>query len=129
MYALKQGHVGVREVQRSLGFSNASLAQYRVDKLAEMGLLKEDAGSYQVVGEVKVDVLKDFTRLGRILVPRFVFYAMLFTVLTGYLALAATGTYASQPIFGLSALLPRPGICGVLVRGAQSVEVRSVGPS
>lgn len=101
MYALKQGRIGVREVQRSLGLSNASLAQYHINKLAEMGLLQEDGGEYQVVGEVKVDVLKDFTRLGRILIPRFVFYGVFFTVFAVYLGLVAAGSYASEPIIGL----------------------------
>lgn len=105
MYALKQGRIGVREVQRSLGLSNASLAQYHINKLAEMGLLQEDGGEYQVVGEVKVDVLKDFTRLGRILIPRFVFYGVFFTVFAVYLGLVAAGSYASEPIIGLFAVL------------------------
>lgn len=105
LYALRQGSVGVREVQRSLGLSNASLAQYHINKLAEMGLLKEEGGEYRVVGEVKVDVLKDFTRLGRILVPRFVFYGMLFTVFTVYLSIVTIGSYASDPIIGWFAVL------------------------
>lgn len=105
LYALKQGNVGVREVQRSLGLSNASLAQYHINKLAEMGLLKEEDGGYRVVGEVKVDVLKDFTRLGRILVPRFVFYGMLFTIFTAYLSLVTVQSYASEPIVGWFAVL------------------------
>lgn len=105
LYALKQGTVGVREVQRSLGLSNASLAQYHINKLAEMGLLKEDGGEYRVAGEVKVDVLRDFTRLGKILVPRFVFYGMLFTVFTVYLSIVALGSYASEPIVGWFAVL------------------------
>lgn len=105
LYALKQGSVGVREVQRSLGLSNASLAQYHINKLAEMGLLREEGGEYRVSGEVKVDVLKDFTRFGRILVPRFVFYGMLFTVFTVYLALVAEQSYVTEPIVGWFAAL------------------------
>ncbi len=105
LYALKQGSVGVREVQRSLGLSNASLAQYHINKLSEMGLLREEGGEYRVVGEVKVDVLKDFTRLGKILVPRFVFYGMLFTVFTAYLCLVTVESYASEPIVGWFAAL------------------------
>jgi hypothetical protein len=105
LYTLKQGKVGVREVQRALGLSNASLAQYHINKLTEMGLLKEDGGEYQVVGEVKVDVLKDFARFGTILVPRFVFYGMLFTVFTVYLALVAVQSYSTEPIIGWYATL------------------------
>lgn len=105
LYALKNGSVGVREVQRSLGLSNASLAQYHINKLAEMGLLKEEGGEYRVAGEVKVDVLRDFTRFGTILVPRFVFYAVLFTVFTAYLSLVAVQSYASEPITAWFAVL------------------------
>lgn len=105
LYALKQGSVGVREVQRSLGMSNASLAQYHINKLAEMGLLKEEGGEYRVTGEVKVDVLRDFAKFGKILVPRFVFYGMLFTVFTAYLSLVSVHSYASEPITAWFAVL------------------------
>jgi hypothetical protein len=105
LYTLKQGKVGVREVQRALGLSNASLAQYHINKLTEMGLLKEEGGEYQIVGEVKVDVLRDFARFGKILVPRFVFYGMLFTVFTVYLSLVAFRSYSTDPIVGWFAAL------------------------
>lgn len=39
-------------------------------------------GGYVLVGEVKLGVLRHFVRLGRILVPRFIFYASFTTVLT-----------------------------------------------
>jgi len=105
VYALKKGKVGVREVQRSLGFSNASLAQYHVNKLADMGLLKEEGGEYRVAGDVKVDVLREFTKFGGILVPRFVFYAVLFTLLSAYLGFVTASLYASEPIVGWFAVL------------------------
>ena len=44
VYALKRKRVGVREVQRSLRLSNPSLAQYHLNKLKELGLLKEEGG-------------------------------------------------------------------------------------
>jgi hypothetical protein len=86
VYALKKRKVGVREVQRALLMSNPSLAQYHLNKLRELGLLSEDGGEYSIVSEVKVDVMKDFLRVGTLLVPRFIFYAAFFTVLTVYLA-------------------------------------------
>jgi predicted transcriptional regulator len=78
VYVLKKGRVGVREVQRSLGFSNPSLAQYHLNKLKELGLVREDGGEYEVVSEVRVEVLRDFLRFGTLLVPRFVMYAVIF---------------------------------------------------
>jgi predicted DNA-binding transcriptional regulator len=84
VYALKKNRVGVREVQRALGFSNASLAQYHLGKLKDLGLVREENGEYEVMNEVKVDVMRDFLRIGTSLIPRFVFYAVFFTILADY---------------------------------------------
>ena len=95
VYALKKRKVGVREVQRALLMSNPSLAQYHLNKLKDLGLVSENNGEYEVVGEVKVDVMRDFLRLGTLIVPRFVFYAVVFTVFAVYLA------YVGYPYFGV----------------------------
>ena len=63
VYALKKRKVGVREVQRALLMSNPSLAQYHLNKLKDLGLVSENNGEYEVVGEVKVDVMRDFLRV------------------------------------------------------------------
>lgn len=99
IYALKKRKVGVREVQRALLMSNPSLAQYHLNKLKELGLVSENNGGYEVVGEVKVDVMRDFLRLGTLIVPRFVFYAVVFTVLAIYLG------FVGSPYFGLVPVL------------------------
>ncbi|TLX99316.1 MAG: hypothetical protein E6K95_09775 [Thaumarchaeota archaeon] len=49
VYALKKRKVGVREVQRALRLSNPSLAQYHLNKLRELGLLREEGGDYVAV--------------------------------------------------------------------------------
>ena len=99
VYALKNRRVGVREVQRALLMSNPSLAQYHLNKLRELGLVSENNGEYEVVGEVKVDVMRDFLRLGTLIVPRFIFYAVIFTVFAGYL------TFVGSPYFSLVPIL------------------------
>ncbi len=76
--------VGVREVQRALGFSSPTLALYHLDKLKELGLVAKDSGEYRLVKEVKVDILKQFMKVGRVFVPRFTAYAALFTGLSAY---------------------------------------------
>ncbi len=76
--------VGVREVQRALGFSSPTLALYHLDKLRELGLVAKDSGEYRLLKEVKVDILKQFIKVGRIFVPRFAAYAVFFTVLLAY---------------------------------------------
>jgi len=90
-YLLESGgsNVGVREIQRSLGFSSPSVAAYHLDKLCSLGLVeKRLTGEYFLVQEVKVGVLKLFTKLGRFLVPRYLFYSVLFsTMLVVYLTI------------------------------------------
>ncbi|HET7405016.1 MAG TPA: hypothetical protein VFJ63_02775, partial [Candidatus Bathyarchaeia archaeon] len=71
--------VGVREVQRALEFSSPTLALYHLDKLKDLGLVSKDSGEYRLIKEVKVDVLKQFLKVGRVFVPRFALYATLFT--------------------------------------------------
>lgn len=75
------GSVGVREVQRALGFSSPTLASYHLDKLVNLGLVDKKLGEYYLVKTVKVGVLKQFIRFGSFLLPRYVLYAMLFTAL------------------------------------------------
>ena len=97
VYAMKRSRVGVREVQRALGLSNPSLAQYHLNKLKELGLVKEDNGEYEIVGEVKVDVMRNFLRIGTSLIPRFVFYAVFFTIVAAYTAWLSVGDYSNAP--------------------------------
>ncbi len=105
VYALKRDRVGVREVQRALGLSNPSLAQYHLNKLNELGLVREENGEYEVMKEVKVDVLRDFLRVGTSLIPRFVFYAVFYTILVGYMAWVYLTEYSGVPIAGWLTLL------------------------
>ena len=92
MYLLKapSPSAGIREVQRALKFSSPTLAQYHLDKLRELGLVRKESAEYLLVSDVKVGVLRQFYRLGTVLVPRFVLYAVLFTVLLGFLAFIIT---------------------------------------
>lgn len=91
LYLLKSrgGTVGVREIQRKLGFSSPSVAIYHLDKLSSLGLVeKTNLGEYYIKREVKVGVLKFYTRLGNLLLPRYLFYTTLFiAMLTYYLIL------------------------------------------
>ncbi|MCJ7719488.1 hypothetical protein MUO69_06125, partial [Candidatus Bathyarchaeota archaeon] len=68
---------------------------------------KKGTGEYVLEEEVKIGILKFFMRMGRFIVPRYLFYSVLFsTMLIAYLALCFLGEvfpslYAI--IFGLSA--------------------------
>jgi predicted DNA-binding transcriptional regulator len=88
--------VGVRQVQRALGFSSPSIAVHHLGKLEDLGLVrKKVTGEYVLEEEVKVGILRFFTRMGRFLVPRYLFYSVLFsTMLTAYLVLTTLGQTA-----------------------------------
>ena len=71
---------GVREIQRSLGFSSPSIAVHHLNKLMDLGLAKKTkTGEYVLVQEVKVGILRFFARIGRFLIPRYLFYSVFFT--------------------------------------------------
>ncbi len=81
----KDGVIGVRELQRQLGFSSPALAAYHLNKLEELELVVKERGDYRLVREVRVGVLKQFMKLGGFLLPRYVLYASMFTVLLIFL--------------------------------------------
>ena len=76
-----RGVVGVRETQRSLGFSSPALALYHLEKLVELGLVRKVRDEYHLVKTVNIGVLKQFTKVGTFLLPRYTFYATMFTTL------------------------------------------------
>ena len=79
---LKTGRpMSIREVQKALHFSSPSVAQHHLERLHELGLLekKEIGGSYSLVSEVKIGILRHFIKLGRLLFPRYFFYAVFST--------------------------------------------------
>lgn len=73
--------VGVREVQRALGFSSPSVSSYHLNKLKDLGLVESVRGDYNLVREVKVGVLRQFITFGGLMLPRYLFYAVLVTTM------------------------------------------------
>ncbi|MGD8546187.1 MAG: hypothetical protein PVH12_08450 [Candidatus Bathyarchaeota archaeon] len=74
--------VGVREIQRKLGFSSPSVASYHLNRLVSLGLVEKTVtNDYMLISEVKVGLLRFFTRLGRFLLPRYLFYSVWFTTM------------------------------------------------
>jgi DNA-binding transcriptional ArsR family regulator len=80
-----ESSVGVREVQRALGFSSPRLAAYHLEKLEELGLVENRCGEYFLIKEIRVGVMKHFLKLGRFLLPRYFFYATMFTTFLIYI--------------------------------------------
>lgn len=107
MHILKGGQetVGVREVQRALGFSSPSVAAYHLQKLQDLGLVENAYGDYRLIKEIKVGVLRSFVSVGGVMLPRFLFYAVLVTsMLVTFLAtfpFVLTREYITTLVMGL----------------------------
>jgi len=97
----EDGLIGVRELQRQLGFSSPALASYHLNKLVDLNLVDNDRGDYRIIREVRVGVLKEYIRLGTFLLPRYVLYATMFTTLLVYLVVK----FDESTFFSLYALV------------------------
>lgn len=93
MYILmkrRNAPVGIRELQRELHFSSPTLAKYHLERLADLGLVKQNEdGTYALLKEVRVDIVQPFLTVGSFLVPRLLAYAVMISVLFAYLAIVA----------------------------------------
>ena len=75
---------GPRDIQRKLKFSSPSLAVYHLDKLVEFGLVEKVMGEYRLTRVVDVGILKQFTRLGGLILPRHVLYASMWSTIFAF---------------------------------------------
>ena len=64
--------LGIREVQRELNLSSPSVARYHLSKLENAGFVKREEGNYVVC---KV-LLENTIKINRVIIPRFLFYAV-----------------------------------------------------
>jgi hypothetical protein len=104
-FLLKTGSpVGVREVQRSLHFSSPSIAFHHLEQLRELGLVEkqEIGGHYVLVGQVKIGVLRHYVKLGKLLFPRFFFYALFSTVFYAAYLLIVVNSFTRDNLFIIS---------------------------
>ena len=77
-----------REVQRGAELPSPSLSMHHLERLRQFGLVEKDVhGQYTIKRDVRIGILNQFMGRGRIMVPRFLFYATFYTSLT-----AALGT-------------------------------------
>lgn len=99
---LKTGRaMSVREVQRALRFSSPSVANHHLEQLRELGLVEKQhsEGNYFLVNQVKIGVLKHFVKLGRLLFPRYFFYAIFSTASLIVYLLLYRQIYTQESIF------------------------------
>ncbi len=79
---LTKEKMGVRDIQRALGFSSPSLALHHLTKLAELDLVEKDVhGEYSVIKTVRAGSLSLFVKIGKVLLPRFLFLITLFSAM------------------------------------------------
>lgn len=101
-FLLKSGRpVSVREVQRALHYSSPSVAQHHLEQLRSLGLVEKQnvGGDYALVGEVKIGVLRHFVKLGRLLFPRYFFYAVFSTTFCLAYLILLVQTWTRENIF------------------------------
>jgi hypothetical protein len=90
LYLLRHGPSELRDVQRGVGLSSASLASYHLGKLSEAGFVKQDdQGRYLAVKETSDRVLEGYSRMGPAIVPQLFFFALLFTILVAFFSFEA----------------------------------------
>ncbi|MEM2142504.1 MAG: helix-turn-helix domain-containing protein [Candidatus Thorarchaeota archaeon] len=76
-----------REIQQGTKLSSPSLSMHHLERLRDLGLVEKNVhGQYTVKRDVRVGVLKLFVGRGRFMVPRYLFYATLYTSLTASLS-------------------------------------------
>lgn len=90
--------LGIRDVQRGLGLSSPSVAQYHVRKLLQAGLVREQDGGYMVDRAV----FQNMIRVRRTLIPFQTTYSIFFaTALLIMLTVLRPPNVTSSYIFGL----------------------------
>ena len=105
LFFLKQGKpVGVREVQRELGFSSPSVAFHHMEKLTRLGIIEQDSlGNYILTKKVDPGILQAFVNVGKFSLPRLGFYAVFFSTV------AAAYVYEDYRFLDLYALVGTVG--------------------
>jgi hypothetical protein len=94
LYLLRHGPSELRDIQRGVGLSSASLASYHLGKLSDAGFVTQDEhGRYLAVKEASDKVLEGYARMGPAIVPQLFFFALLFSVLVAFFSFEAL--YAS----------------------------------
>jgi hypothetical protein len=83
LYLLRYGKaVGVREIQKELGFSSPSVAFHHLDKLVGLGVVEKDEYErYVLTRKVDSGILHSFFSIRGLTLPRLSFYAAFFTTI------------------------------------------------
>lgn len=93
--------MSVREVQKALHFSSPSVAHHHLEQLRTLGLVQKQGvgGDYSLVSEVKIGVLRHFVKLGKLLFPRYFFYAVFSTTFYLFYLLVLMQDFSRENLF------------------------------
>ena len=90
--------------------SSPSTALYHLEKLRELGVTeKDEIGQYSLKEQVQVGTLRMFFKIGRLILPRYLFYAIFLTT--------AVAVYAVERIVQMGTLDPAAVVFGVIGAG------------
>lgn len=118
LYLLRHGSSELRDVQRGVGLSSASLASYHLGKLTEAGFVTQDEhGRYSAVKEASDRVLEGYSKMGPAIVPQLFFFALFFTILVTFFSIEAL--YAP----GLTVYLAAVSVAMVIVFWYETVRL------
>ena len=95
--------------------SSPSIALYHLEKLRELGVVEKNVqGEYALMEQVPVGTLKMFLKVGHLILPRYLFYAIFFTT--------ATIAYAIETILQGGSLDPVGVVFGIAATGISWYE-------
>lgn len=90
LYLLRHGPSELRDIQRGIGLSSASLTSYHLGKLVEGGFVKQDQhGKYFTTENTSDKVLEGYSKVGPAVVPQLLYFALLFTILVAFFSFEA----------------------------------------
>lgn len=104
---LTRDQLGVRDVQRTLGFSSPSVALHHLKKLVELDLVKQlPEGEYYAAEHMPIGILSVFVRIGGVLLPRLIFlmsFGIIMLVL--YLFFVMSGPIGTEDVMFISVVI------------------------
>ena len=102
-----------REIQRGAELSSPSLSMHHLERLKQFGLVDKDVhGQYTIKRDVRIGILNQFMGRGRIMVPRFLFYATFYSSITA--ALGTLLVWVSPDWYSIILLVLLVSVCFVL---------------
>jgi DNA-binding transcriptional ArsR family regulator len=115
----RQNSVGVREIQRALGFSSSSTAHYHLEKLRDLGLVdKNSLGDFTVTRVVKVGMLQAFVFTHGHVFPKHLIYAIVTSLMTFLFASLYINSLTPVLLAALS-----PGVLAAVIFWVETIMV------